>query len=91
MNEANPKDYTVMVRNLRKVFMMAENKHKIAVDLISFGIENGECFTLLGVNGAGKTSTFKMLTGEIKPTSGDAYIDGYSVSQNLGEARKLLG
>lgn len=45
-----------------------------AVDKISFGIKNGECFTLLGVNGAGKTTTFKMISGEIIPTSGDAFI-----------------
>ena len=55
--------------------MMENNRHKVAVDNVSFGIKNGEVFTLLGVyiisyyiyfrNGAGKTSTFKILSGEI--------------------------
>ena len=40
-------------------------KAKLAVDHLSFGVKPGECFGLLGVNGAGKTSTFKMLTGII--------------------------
>lgn len=36
-----------------------------------------QCFGLLGVNGAGKTSTFKMLTGDISVSSGEAHVDGY--------------
>lgn len=36
-----------------------------------------QCFGLLGVNGAGKTSTFKMLTGDISVSSGEAFVDGY--------------
>ena len=36
-----------------------------------------QCFGLLGVNGAGKTSLFKMLTGDIHPTSGNAYLESY--------------
>ena len=35
------------------------------------------------MNGAGKTSTFKMLTGEIQMSSGDAYLDGFSVKSNI--------
>ena len=41
------------------------------------GVRRGECFGLLGVNGAGKTSTFKMLTGDIDVTNGDAHLDGH--------------
>uniref|UniRef100_A0A2K5E9S2 ATP binding cassette subfamily A member 13 n=1 Tax=Aotus nancymaae TaxID=37293 RepID=A0A2K5E9S2_AOTNA len=46
----------------------------IAVQDISLGIPKGECFGLLGVNGAGKSTTFKMLSGEVSPTSGHAFI-----------------
>jgi len=41
-----------------------------AVRKISFGLEYGECFALLGVSGAGKTTLFKCLTGETRPTAG---------------------
>ena len=51
--------------------------------LCYIGVKAGECFGLLGVNGAGKTSTFKMLTGEIQMSSGDAYLDGFSVKSNI--------
>ena len=47
----------------------------------------GECFGLLGVNGAGKTTTFKMLTGDEAITSGEAYIEGFSVTADLKEVR----
>lgn len=70
MEGALPKDYTVYVKDLRKVFMLGKGKKKVAVTKTSFGIKNGECFGLLGVNGAGKTTTFKMLCGEIPPSSG---------------------
>jgi len=46
----------------------------LAVERISFGLKAGECFALLGVNGAGKSTTFKSLTNEIAPTSGKIKI-----------------
>lgn len=79
LSKTSPLDYTVCVKELRKVFIPEKNRVKVAVDNISFGIKKGELFTLLGVNGAGKTTTFKILSGEIKPTSGEAFIAGYSV------------
>jgi ABC-type multidrug transport system ATPase subunit len=45
-------------------------KYKVAVDNLSFAIQRGEVFGLLGVNGAGKSTTFKMLAGEITSTAG---------------------
>lgn len=77
--QSSPNDYTVRVKDLRKVFVPAKDRIKVAVDRVSFGIKQGEVFTLLGVNGAGKTTTFKILSGEIQPTSGEAHIAGYSV------------
>ena len=41
-----------------------------AVKNVSFGLEYGECFALLGVSGAGKTTCFKCLTGEMYPSQG---------------------
>lgn len=48
-----------------------------AVRGISFAVNKGECFGLLGVNGAGKTTSFKILTGEVVPSHGEAYVNGY--------------
>lgn len=55
----------------------------VAVDHLCLGVRRGECFGLLGINGAGKTTTFKMLTGDIEVSSGDAYLDGFSIRTNL--------
>ncbi|XP_037068888.1 ATP-binding cassette sub-family A member 2-like [Pollicipes pollicipes] len=57
-------------RPLTKVYRGAGT----AVDQLCFGVAPGECFGLLGVNGAGKTSTFRMLTGDKSVTSGDALV-----------------
>ena len=51
----------------------------LAVENISFGLDYGECFALLGVNGAGKSTTFKSLTRDITPTSGSVTIAGFNV------------
>ena len=65
----------------------------MAVDKITFGLEYGECFALLGVSGAGKTNCFKCLTGETKPTSGEVTINGHDVTTTSGfmKARKQIG
>ena len=46
---------------------------------------------MLGVNGAGKSTTFKSLTCEVKPTSGKIKIAGFDVSKQFEKARKLIG
>ncbi|XP_069073042.1 ATP-binding cassette sub-family A member 13 [Pleurodeles waltl] len=63
----------LMLYNLRKCYKRF-NKKTVAVNDISLGIPRGECFGLLGVNGAGKSTTFKMLTSDIPPTAGQAVI-----------------
>lgn len=55
---------------------------KTAVDKLNLTIEQGELFSLLGVNGAGKTTAIKMLSCLIKPTSGDAVLLGDSIITN---------
>ncbi len=62
-----------------------------AVNQLSFGVKREQCFGLLGLNGAGKTSTFKMITGESEPDVGDVLINGYSIRARQFSARKNLG
>jgi len=62
-----------------------------AVGGISFEIQKGEIFGLLGPNGAGKTTTISMLSCLIKSDSGDAFVDGYSISKDSMEVKKRIG
>jgi len=55
----------------------------MAVKGISFTLKQSECFGLLGVNGAGKTSTFKMITGDEFITDGEAYLGQTSLKNNI--------
>ncbi len=63
----------------------------VAVDAISFNVPKGEIFGLLGPNGAGKTTTIKMLCTLITPSSGDAFVNGYSVMKDQQKVRENLG
>lgn len=62
-----------------------------AVDKLNLDIEQGELFSLLGVNGAGKTTTIKMLTCLTKPSSGDAFVGGYSITKEPNQVKRLIG
>lgn len=63
----------------------------LAVDQASFQVNPGEVMVLLGPNGAGKTTTVRMLTSIIRPTSGEAFIDGHSVLTDADMVRKKVG
>ena len=58
---------------------------------VSFTVQAEECFGLLGLNGAGKTTIFKILTGEESITSGDAFVNSISVSSDLRKVGGDLG
>jgi ABC-2 type transport system ATP-binding protein len=62
-----------------------------AVNGISFDIQAGEVFSLLGPNGAGKTTIISMLSCLLVPTSGDALIDGHSVTRETMEVKRIIG
>ena len=62
-----------------------------AVDNINFDIKKGEIVGLLGPNGAGKTTALRMLTGYLRPSSGNITIKDYNVDENPLEVKKLLG
>ncbi|XP_051957162.1 phospholipid-transporting ATPase ABCA1 [Xyrauchen texanus] len=62
-----------------------------AVNRLCLGIPRGECFGLLGVNGAGKTSTFRMLTGDTSITYGEAFLSNHSVLTEMEKVHQLMG
>jgi ABC-type multidrug transport system ATPase subunit len=66
-------------------------KNFTAVKQTCVGVKQGECFGLLGINGSGKSTTFKMLTGEISMTDGNAYVNNYSVIKQLDKVRQNIG
>lgn len=76
----------IKISNLTKRF-----GNTIAVNDISFEINDGEIFGLLGENGAGKTTTMRMLATMLKPTSGTATINGYDIVEQPSEVRKHVG
>ena len=76
----------IKVENLTKYY-----GQRLAVDNISFNIEKGEIVGFLGPNGAGKTTTMRILTGFLAPTSGEAWVEGYSILTNSLEARQHTG
>jgi len=65
-------------------------QNKIAVDNLNLEIKKGELFSLLGVNGAGKSTTIKMLTCLVAATSGDAILNGLSIINNKNELKKII-
>jgi len=62
-----------------------------AVDSLTFGVEPGEIFGFLGPNGAGKTTTIKMLTGQLRPTSGQAAVWGYDIVRDRSQIKPVIG
>lgn len=65
-------------------------KDVVAVDNLNLSVKQGEIFSLLGVNGAGKTTTIKMLSCITKPTSGDAFLMGKSLSTEASAVKSLI-
>lgn len=75
----------IVTKNLTKKY-----KDKIAVNSINLSINDGEMYALLGVNGAGKSTTIKMLSCLIKPTSGDALLNGNSIVSDSEKVRRII-
>ncbi len=63
----------------------------LAVDDLSFTIEDGHIYGFLGPNGAGKSTTLNIITGCLAATSGDIKIDGHDIYEEEREAKKLIG
>jgi ABC-2 type transport system ATP-binding protein len=78
--------FAVETHGLRKVFGPI-----VALEGLDLSIERGEVFGLLGPNGSGKTTTIRMLTGLMAPTSGSASVVGYDVAREAERLRRRIG
>src|SRR5512135_1440585 len=77
---------SVAVEGLTKTF-----RSKTAVDALSFRVARGCFFGFLGPNGAGKSTTIRMLTGLLRPTPGDASVEGFRLSGDLLGLKRVIG
>jgi ABC-2 type transport system ATP-binding protein len=79
-------DFAVQVNSLVKVY---DDKVK-ALSGVDLTVKAGEAFALLGPNGAGKTTLIRILTTQLKPTAGEAYVFGLNVVHDCGKVRRLI-
>ena len=75
----------IKIVNLRKNY-----GDVIAVNDLNLEIKEGELFSLLGVNGAGKTTLIKMLSTLLIPSSGDAYVNGFSIVDDPNKVKDII-
>jgi len=77
----------IVAENLTKIF----DKSLVAVDHVSFNVEEGEVLGFLGPNGAGKTTTLNMLSTLLRPTSGTAIVNGHDILKEPDAVRRSIG
>src|SRR6185312_14000353 len=80
---------SVSAKNLTKTYGV--KKKVVAVDNISFSVNNGEIFGLIGPDGAGKTTVFRMLTTLLLPDAGSGTVAGFDVAKDYQQIRSSVG
>ena len=82
----------VVMQNVRKVY---ESSNTVALDNVSLTIEDGEFVFLVGPSGSGKTTLMKLITGEVRPTSGRVVVNDFDMGtikrRKLPKMRRTLG
>ena len=86
MNSPHMPDYAIDVQHLTKRFGTFT-----AVDDISFTVQRGEIFGFLGANGAGKSTTIRMLCGLLQPTDGTARVGGFDINSQTDSVKLNIG
>ena len=83
----------IKTEKLTKIFKIGKKQKEdlIAVDQLDLQVDEGEVFGFLGPNGAGKTTTVRMLTSLIRPSSGEAFINGLKLGVDDTEIRRTVG
>jgi ABC-2 type transport system ATP-binding protein len=76
---------------LRKITKTYGKEKQVAVDEVSFHVSKGELFGLIGPDGAGKTSIFRILTTLLLAEQGEAWVEGFEVRNEYREIRKIVG
>ena len=76
---------------IRTIDLTKTYREVTAVDRLNLQVEQGELFALLGVNGAGKTTAIKMLSCLTAPTAGQAFVEGYSVTDDTRRIKARIG
>jgi cell division transport system ATP-binding protein len=80
------------MRNVRKIY---DSSNTVALDRVDFSVDEGEFVFLVGISGSGKSTIIKLITGEIRPTSGKVIVNGYDMSKirraKLPKMRRTLG
>ena len=79
------------MQTIKTMELVKQYKNLTAVDKLYLDVQHGELFSLLGVNGAGKTTVIKMLSCLTKPTGGDAIVGGYSIVKESEQVKRLIG
>ena len=82
----------IHMKNVRKVY---ESSNTLALDNVNITVEDGEFVFLVGPSGSGKTTIMKLITGEIRPTSGEIVVNDFDMSKikrrKLPKMRRTLG
>lgn len=86
----DPKTEVLLTQDLSKIYQTNKGP-LLAVDKMSFGTKPKSCFGLLGINGAGKSTAFKMFTGDERITGGDCWTAGFSLRKQKAKAQTAVG
>ncbi|XP_026750211.2 phospholipid-transporting ATPase ABCA3-like [Galleria mellonella] len=86
LTRSDMSQHSLVSKDLTKYY-----KNFLAVNRLTFAVHKRSCFGLLGINGAGKTSAFRMLTGDTAVSAGDAYAHGLSVTTQIRDVHRCIG